>query len=178
MYIKLLNEAVQEKLTGEIEQPIEPNISLSIDAYIPSSFDNDSDKIEIYQEILTAPSVEALLRIKARTRDIFGKLPDEVEKLFVKRNIDLLRMDAKVDRMSDYPKFVELILSKDYINIRGIGNILFEAMMPFLKTIKVSYLKNEFKILVYKNQGWLKALEGILGSLVNILMVNKVKEVV
>ena len=179
MYIKLLNEAVQEKMTGEIEQQVvEPNISLSIDAYIPSSFANDSDKIEIYQEILSAPSTEALLRIKARTRDIFGKLPDEVEKLFQKRNIDLLRTDARVDRMSDNPKSIELVLSKDYINIRGIGNILFEAMIPYLKTIKVSYIKNEFKILVIKNPGWLKVLEGILESLVNILLVNKVKEVV
>ena len=39
---------------------------------IPASFANDSDKIEIYQEILTAPSEEALLRIKARTRDIYN----------------------------------------------------------------------------------------------------------
>ena len=179
MYIKLLNEAVQEKMTGEVEQQVvEPNISLSIDAYIPSSFANDSDKIEIYQEILSAPSTEALLRIKARTRDIFGKLPDEVEKLFQKRNIDLLRIDAKVDRMSDNPKSIELVLSKDYINIRGIGNILFEAMIPYLKTIKVSYIKNEFKILIMKNPGWLKVLEGILESLVNILLVNKTKEVV
>ena len=178
MYIKLLNEAVQEKLTGVVEQPVEPNISLSIDAYIPSTFANDSDKIEIYQEILTAPSVEALLRIKARTRDIFGKLPDEVEKLFQKRNIDLLRREARIDRISDNPKSIELVLSKDYINIRGIGNILFEAMIPYLKTIKVSYIKNEFKILVFKNQGWLKVVEDILESLVNILMVNKVKETV
>ena len=179
MYIKLLNEAVQEKLTGEVnEQVVEPNITLSIDAYIPSSFANDSDKIEIYQEILTAPSVEALLRIKARTRDIFGKLPDEVNKLFQKRNIDLLKQDARVDRMSDNPKSIELVLSKDYINIRGIGNILFEAMIPYLKTIKVSYIKNEFKILIMKNSGWLDTLEKILESLVNILTVNQTKEIV
>ena len=178
MYIKLLNEAVQEKLNGVVEQPIEANVSLSIDAYIPSTFANDSDKIEIYQEILNAPSIEALLRIKARTRDIFGKLPEEVEKLFIKRSIDLLKADAKVDRMSEYPKSIELILSKDYINIRGIGNILFEAMIPYLKTIKVSYVKNEFKILIMKNSGWLIVLEKILESLVNILTVNRTKEIV
>lgn len=178
MYIKLLNEAVQEKMTGEVEKPIEANATLSIDAYIPSSFADDSDKIEIYQEILTAPSSEALLRIKARTRDIFGKLPPEVEKLFQKRNIDLLRVDAKVDRLSENANSIELILSKDYINIRGIGNILFEAMIPYLKIIKVTYAKNEFKILVMKHPGWLEALESILETLVNILLVNKTKEIV
>ncbi len=178
MYIKLLNEAVQEKLTGEIEQPIEANISLSIDAYIPTSFANDSDKIEIYQEILTAPSLEALARIKARTRDIFGKLPDEVNKLFVKRNIDLLKEDAKVAKMIENPNNIELVLAKDYINIRGIGNILFESMIPYLKTIKVSYIKNEFKIFIFKNKGWLDTLEAILMSLTNIIVQHRAVEVV
>ena len=178
MYIKLLNEAVQEKLTGEIEKPIEANTSLSIDAYIPSSFANDSDKIEIYQEILTASSSESLLDIKTRTRDIFGKLPDEVNKLFIKRNIDLLRMDAKVDKISESNNSIELILSKDYINIRGIGNILFEVLIPYLKSIKVSYIKNEFKILVIKNKEWLEVLEGVLKSLVSILTTHKMVEVV
>ena len=178
MYVKLLNEAVQEKMTGEIKEPIEANVSLSIDAYIPSSFAEDADKIEIYQEILTAPSAEALLRIKTRTRDIFGKLPNEVEKLFQKRNIDLLKVDAKVDKMIENQNNIELILSKDYINIRGIGNILFEAMIPYLKDIKVSYVKNEFKILVVKHQGWLTTLESILNSLVNILTTNKMIETI
>lgn len=179
MYIKLLNEAVQEKMGQEVTpQYNEMNVTLQIDAYIPSSFANDSDKIEIYQEILTAPSVEALLRIKARTRDIFGKLPDEVEKLFQKRTIDILKDDAKVSKISDYPQYVEMLLSKDYINIRGIGNILFEAMIPYLKTIKVSYLKNEFKIKVMKNKNWLNDLESILESLTNILATHKMKETI
>ncbi len=178
MYIKLLNEAVQEKMGGEVEQPVESNVSLSIDAYIPTSFANDSDKIEIYQEILTAPSVEDLLNIKKRTRDIFGKLPDEVEMLFKKRTIDLLKREAKVDKISENANNVELILSKDYINIRGIGNILFEAMIPYLKTIKVSYLKNIFKVVVIKNPGWLDTLTAILECLVNILLTHKTKEIV
>ncbi len=179
MYIKLLNEAVQEKMGGAIEDKlIEANSTLSIDAYISSNYAGDTDKIEIYQEILTAPNIEALQRIKVRTRDIFGKLPTEVERLFIKRNIDLLKDEAKVTKISDNPRFVELILSKDYLNIRGIGNILFEAMIPFLNTIKVSYLKNEFKINVMKNKDWLNTLESILNSLVNVIETHKMKEVI
>ena len=178
MYIKLLNEAVQEKMNGEVEQPIEVNTPLALDAYIPSSFANDSDKIEIYQDILTAPSVEDLLNIKTRTRDIFGKLPDEVEMLFKKRTIDVLQRDAKVDKMNDNLNNVELVLSKDYINIRGIGNILFEAMIPFLKTIKISYVRNEFKIVIMKNKGWLDVLISILENLISIITMHKTKEIV
>ena len=98
--------------------------------------------------------------------------------LFKKRTIDLLKREAKVDKISENINNVELILSKDYINIRGIGNILFEAMIPYLKTIKVSYLKNVFKIVVIKNKGWLDTLTAILECLVNILLTHKTKEIV
>ena len=48
MYIKLLNEAVQDKLKGVVseEEHSELNLNLSVEAYIPSSYANDSDKIE------------------------------------------------------------------------------------------------------------------------------------
>ena len=178
MYIKLLNESVKEKLTGVAEDPIEANPTLSIDAYIPKSFANDSDKIELYQEILSAPSVEALARIKVKTRDIFGKLPKEVEHLFTKRNIDLLMEDANVDELHEKKNFVEITLGKDYINIKGIGNILFETLIPFLSKIKISYSNNVFKINLNKGKTWIEDLENILNSLVKIQQTNTMKETI
>lgn len=180
MYIKLLNEAVKEKMEGVIqeEQEIEANTNLSVEAYIPASFASDSDKIELYQEILSAPNVEALSRIKIRTRDVFGKMPKEVNNLFIKRNIDLLKEEADVESLVEKPKTVELTLGNSFINIRGIGNILFESLIPYLQFVKVSYAKNVFKILLNKRVEWLLDLENILKSLSNIKTQNKIKEVV
>ena len=178
MYIKLLNEAIKEKMDGEIpEETIEVNSTLNVDAYIPNSYANEGDKIELYQEILHAPSLEDLYVIKDKTRDIYGRLPDEVEMLFTKRSIDLLTREARVLKLEDKPRFVEITLGDDYINIRGIGNILFESLIPFLAFVKISYANNIFKIQLSKGKKWISDLEGILKSLLEIQKHFTVKEV-
>ncbi|MBO7573678.1 MAG: transcription-repair coupling factor [Bacilli bacterium] len=179
MYIKLLNEAVKEKMEGKTEEEtVEINPTLNVDAYIPNSYAKEGDKIELYQDILHAPSIEDLLVIKEKTRDIYGRLPEEVEALFTKRNIDLLMRESKVLKLEEKPKFVEILLGDDYINIKGIGNILFEALIPFLASVKISYANNVFKILLTKNKKWISDLENILKSLLEIQKHFVIKEIV
>ena len=169
MYIKLLNEAIKEKMEGEIQVEEGPVITtLNVDAYIPNSYAKEGDKIELYQEIMHAPSLEQLYAIKEKTRDIYGRLPDEVDMLFTKRSIDLLVREARVLKLEDKPRYVEINLGDDYINIRGIGNILFESLIPFLSNVKISYANNIFKIQLFKSKKWISELEGILKSLLEI----------
>ena len=178
MYIKLLNEAIKEKMEGEApEETIEINSTLNVDAYIPNSYAKEGDKIELYQEILHAPGLEELYAIKEKTRDIYGRLPDEVDMLFTKRSIDLLTREAHVLKLEDKPRFVEILLGDDYINIRGIGNILFESLIPFLAFVKISYAKNIFKIQLTKGKKWINDLEAILKSLLEIQKHFVAKEV-
>ena len=179
MYIKLLNEAVKEKMEGIVEEEnIEANPSLTLDAYIPESYANDSEKIEMYQEIMAAPSKEVLISLKEKVRDIYGKLPKEVEMLFSKRNIDLLVRESNIQDLQEANNKVEIILGEDFVRIKGIGNILFEALIPYLNFIKVSYGNNKFKIVMNKRKDWIIDLECILECLVNITRKNKVKVIV
>ena len=179
MYVKLLNEAIKEKMDGTVpEETIEINSTLNVDAYIPNSYAKEGDKIELYQEILHAPGLEELHAIKEKTRDIYGRLPEEVELLFTKRSIDLLIREACVQKLEDKPRFVEITLGDDYINIRGIGNILFESLIPFLAFVKISYAKNIFKIQLTKGKKWMSDLEAILKSLLEIRKHFAVKEIV
>ena len=179
MYIKLLNEAIKEKMEGEVEEEkVEYNSTLHVDAYIPNSYAKEGDKIELYQDILHAPSIEDLLVIKEKTRDIYGRLPEEVESLFTKRNIDLLVRDAHVLKLEEKPRIVEIELGDEYINIKGIGNILFEALIPFLAFVKISYANNIFKIQLTKGKKWVSDLENILKSLLEIQKHFTIREIV
>ena len=178
MYIKLLNEAVQDKMNPHEETPIEANPEISLDAYIPKEYASDSDKIGLYQEILMAPSLEDLAILKEKTKDIYGDLPDEVDKLFIKRSIDLLVREGQVENLSEVYQKIEIVLGDAYLKIKGIGNILFEAMIPFLNFIKVSYTNNKFKIFITKRKTWIDDLEKILRTLTNIAKGNKIKEVI
>ena len=177
MYIKLLNEAVQEKVTGkEHEVPqYEINLNLKIDAYIPPEYADDENKIDLYQDILSASSTDSLLDIKNKIKDIYGKLPQEVEMLFLKRNIQLLVVQLETCSLKEYPRTVEISLGDRFINIKGIGNILFEAMIPYLSSIKISYLNHRFKIIVTKKANWIYDIENILKALNGILDTNVIK---
>ena len=176
MYIKLLNEAVKEKMEGVNHKQEEYNktLSLAFDAYIPKEYASDSDKIELYQDILSCSSIDSLNSIKNKTRDIYGKLPDEVEQLFYKRSIDLMVKQCEIKDIKENKTNVELYLGDNFINVKGIGNILFEALIPYLSIIKISYLNHKFKIVMTKQGNWLIDLENILKSLVNIIETNKV----
>lgn len=179
MYMKLLNEAVKEKVEGkEVEEElVEANVTLSVDAYIPSEYANDSDKIELYQEILSASSTESLVMLKRKIKDIYGKLPESVNLLFLKRNIDLLIKETEVESVKEYPNYVEINAGPPYINFKGIGNILFEALIPFLSKVKVSYINHHFSIQLSKKKDWINDLEAILVVLANIKATNKIIEV-
>ena len=131
---------------------------------LPSDFESD------YQEDLAS--------LKDKTKDIYGELPDEVDKLFVKRTIDLLVREGQVENLSEVYQKVEIVLGDAYLKIRGIGNILFEAMIPYLNFIKVSYTNNKFKIYITKRKTWIDDLENILRTLTNIIKGNKIKEVI
>lgn len=176
MYIKLLNEAVKEKINGDDhkEEQYNKTLSLAFDAYIPKEYASDSDKIELYHDILAASSIDSLNDIKSKVRDIYGRLPEEVVQLFYKRAIDLMVKQCEIKDIKENKMNVELYLGDNFINIKGIGNILFEALIPYLSIIKISYLNHRFKIVMNKKGNWLIDLENILKSLMNIISTNEI----
>lgn len=179
MYIRLLNEAIKEKVEGKKQEDINEltfQTTLGGTGFVPKDFANDSEKIELYQSILACEKIKDLNFCYHKVEDIFGKIPSSVDKLFKQRRIYILSKDAKIESLDEKAKFVEIILSKTYIGIHGIGNILFEAMIPYLKNIKVSYSNNVFKIILSKQENWLDDLQNILEALVNVLITNRLIE--
>ena len=72
---------------------------------------------------------------------------------------------------------IDINLGDNFINIKGIGNILFESLIPYLSIIKLSYVNRRFKLVMTKKSNWLNDFENILKSLVNVLKTNRVIEV-
>ena len=177
MYIKLLNEAVRERMNMPIEkEEIDLGSNLTVDGYIPDSYANESDKVEIYQEINSAQTHEQLIVVKQKTIDIFGKLPKEVELLFRKRDLDILSKEARVKSMSESFGKIEIILDNAFNSIRGIGNMLFETIIPFISYTKIVYRNKEFVITMSKRRTWMKDLESLLSSIASIYKLHEVRE--
>ena len=171
---------MQEKVDGkakEVEEFDASKLTIKLDAYIPDEYVNDPEKIELYQEIISASSTDSLLSLKRKVEDIYGRLPESVELVFKKRSIELLIKESNVLKVDDAYRNIEITLGKPYIDIKGIGNILFEALIPYLNKIKVRYAKQEFQIIINKTSDALDDLEGILYKLITIKKTNRTVEI-
>lgn len=177
MYIKLLNEAVKEKMTGVVESnEVETTINFDIDAYIPDEYASEGDKIDLYQTIKAAKSRDELVNIESQMRDIYGKIPPQVKLLLKKQEIDILQEKTKIESMSISDISLNFNLGKEYLDIKGIGNFLFEALIPFIDFIKISYTQKRFNIFMRKRKTWLDDLQSILQCLLEIVETNSKME--
>ena len=82
LYCRLLDEAVRE-LKGEVaDTGIEPDIKISVTAYIPDDYVPDTDlKMEFYQRLADAQRIVDLLSIVEEMQDRFGRMPYQAQSL-------------------------------------------------------------------------------------------------
>ena len=168
LYLKLLDEVIEEKKTGKPHEEPKPVKLFNIDAFIPENYVNKLDKIGLYQEIENAGSEQELKKLKSKIRDIYGRLPNEVLSLIEKRRIDILISHEEFEDVNEYADTIEIVMSKKFSNINGIGQQLFEILAPYLEKIQVSYLKKTLKIRLKKINNWIKDLETIISCIAKL----------
>ena len=176
LYLKLLNEVIEEKKTGKAYEPPKPVKLFKIDAYIPDEYMVKEDKVELYQELENAQNIQELQGIKAKIRDIYGKIPHEVMMLINKRRIDILMNNEEFENVNEYTNDIEIVLSNKFSSISGIGSALFDMLTPYLGKISVTYLNKVLKIRLKKIDNWIKDLETIVECIVALYKKYKKKE--
>ena len=168
LYLKLLNEVIEEKRTGKVYEPPKPVKLFNIDAYIPDEYMQKEDKVELYQEIENAKNLQELSEIKTKIRDIYGRIPKEVQLLINKRRIDILMNNEEFENVNEFSDSIEIVLSDKFSNKSGIGSTLFEALAPYINKISVTYIHKVLKIRLNKQDNWMKDLETIVECIVAI----------
>ena len=168
LYLKLLNEVIEEKKTGKVYEPPKPVKLFNIDAYIPDEYMQKEDKVELYQEIENAKNLQELSQIKAKLRDIYGRIPREVLLLLNKRRVDILINNEEFETVNEYTDTIEIVLSEKFSSISGIGSALFDSLAPYIQKITVTYLHKVLKIRLKKEGNWMKDLETIVECIVTI----------
>ena len=176
LYLKLLNEVIEERKTGKAYEAPKPVKLFKIDAYIPEEYMSKEDKVELYQEIENAKNIKELLGIKSKLRDIYGKIPQEVSMLINKRRIDILMENEEFETVNEYSDFIDIILSNKFTSISGIGSELFEVLSPYISKITVSYIQKVLKIRIKKIDNWIKDLETIVECVNTLYKKRKTNE--
>lgn len=176
LYLKLLNEVIEEKKTGKEHEPPKKVKMFNIDAYIPEGYASKEDKIQLYQQIDECKDFKELGEVKKNIRDIYGRLPEEVKLLFERKRLDLLMDNEEFDDVLEYPDFIEVALSKKFSNINGIGLEMFELLEPYIGKIKMSYHHKELKLRLEKEGDWIRDLSSILDIIHTLYKKRKPKK--
>jgi transcription-repair coupling factor (superfamily II helicase) len=91
MYLKLLDDAVAEKMGESRDEPDEVFLELDYSGFIPDTYITDpTDKMDVYKKIASVVDDADLERVHAEIHDRFGPLPDEVHSLLSLSEIRVL----------------------------------------------------------------------------------------
>ncbi len=179
MYIELLNEAITEKQNPNQSNKLmerKPNKLINIDAYIPSEYASKGEKINLYKEIDGVNDFDGLKDVEDKIKDIYGTIPEEVNRLFIKKTIDLYQQEYWFKDFVEYNDHIDLICSKEFSNIDGIGFTLFKELQKYLLILKVNIQNKELKLSIKKRDYWLKDYQDISSIIYKLAMKYKESE--
>ena len=173
LYLKLLQEAVENKKHGEVPPPPAAKKLFNIDAYIPKEYAIQSDKIQLYQGLEDVKDEKELAVFTQSMRDVYGKLPKEVELLVQKKRLDLLIEEEEFSSLEEFPDRIDIYMSDSFSRINGIGATLFEKLIPWMKLLRVSFVNKRLRISVKKDGEWMDALEKIVKTIHKVYVAAK-----
>ena len=172
MYIKILNETIEEKSHLHKLSVKAKQFNLNINGYIPSSFVNDENKLQIYQDLLKVNTLDELEEEKHNIRDVYGKIPEEVELLLIKRKVEIYLNYDCFESLKEFETNIQLVLSEKFSMIEGIGSSLFTALISLLKYLKISYIDKKINISISKNSDYVFVLLNVFEIVYKLYNIN------
>lgn len=151
MYVNILSEVINEKKgIKKIDKKIK-STNITIGGYIPSNYALDTDKIQIYQEIEDTQTIANIELLRRKLKDIYGKLPKEVEKILLKRKIDILASSTNIESVYE-DNMINIILTKEISLTNGVATILSNKLSVIKDDIFVRVVDKKFIIKIQKNK--------------------------
>lgn len=122
LYVKMLDESIKRLRGQEVEEEIETEIAIKINAYIPSEYiEDEMDKIEIYKKIAAIRDMEDKKNIEEEIEDRFSDIPFSVYALTEVAYIKSLGKKLKIGRIAQHRNMInfyspedKLIVKKDF----------------------------------------------------------------
>ena len=151
MYVNILSEVINEKKgIKKIDKKIK-STNITIGGYIPSNYALDTDKIQIYQEIEDTQTIASIELLRRKLKDIYGKLPKEVEKILLKRKIDILASSSNIESVYE-DNMINIILTKEISLTNGVATILSNKLSVIKDDIFVRVVDKKFVVKIQKNK--------------------------
>ncbi|GAA0609068.1 transcription-repair coupling factor [Virgibacillus siamensis] len=152
MYSQMLKDAIDARKHGkELDdiKPFEPELTLSLDAYIPDAYIQDEkQKIDMYKQFQTITSDGDVEDLRDELIDRFGDYPTEVENLFIVSSLKRYAKEQRVESIHEKNKKLELLVDENRSQQID-GSKLFELANSFGRGFQLGTEGNKLKV-VYK----------------------------
>ncbi len=101
LYVKMLEDAIKRLRGQEVEEDIDTEIAIKVNAYIPSDYiEDEMDKIEIYKKIASIRDIEDKQSVEEEIEDRFSDIPFSVYTLTEAAYIKALGRRLKIGKIS------------------------------------------------------------------------------
>lgn len=155
MYSKMLTDAIEaRKLGKEVEdiEPFEPELTLSLNAYIPETYIEDEEqKIDMYKQIQAVTSSDDIEEIQDELIDRFGDYPEEVGNLLTVSHLKMLAKNERIESIYEKGKKIEMYVTAERSQ-QVDGAKLFELANEFERRILLGTEKDKLKITFTSNK--------------------------
>ncbi len=170
LYSQMLKDAIEQRKGKQgIENTIDVEIDLEVDAYLPDSYISDSkQKIMMYKQFRGVSTLEDIEELQEEMIDRFGDYPQEVGYLLQIANIKVLAMKEQIELIKQTKSEVTFLFSEQASqNIDG--GKLFMLGNKFGRMIGLGmegpHLKVSMKINGLETSKWLTIAENLLKRL-------------
>lgn len=171
LYSQMLNDAVKKKKHEEVAPVSDAELKLSIDAYLPTDYVDDSrQKIEIYKRIRQIENIPQLEEIQADLIDRFGDYPYEVENLLWVGQLKLIADQIQLTSIKQDSRSIQIIFSREGTEALN-GEDLFSALstMSYRADVKIEqeqyYVAFQLPRKGVTDQDWMKQLMTFLQAI-------------
>lgn len=166
MFMKILKEAVDEKMGKEIEETKEiKTVNVKVDGYIPHDYvSSDIEKLELYQRLDQTKTISAIDHLKSEFIDYYGKLPKEVAVLIEKRKLDILASTTIVDKIVEVKDRMEVTFTSKYSSELK-GDQFFELVNRLFTRPQFKQSGGKITISLPKSDQWLERINQMITTL-------------
>jgi len=115
MFLKLMENSMSELKGESVVESLEPEINMTLSAFIPENFIPDIDqRLSVYRRLVKLTDLKELSDFKAELIDRFGALPNEAANLLLKIMLKILSIKAGVKRLDLAGQQLLLYFSTDH----------------------------------------------------------------
>lgn len=167
MYMKILQDAIDEKQGKKVESKEVPTQNINVEGYIPENYvESDMEKLNLYQQIYNAHSLEEMDILEKELKDLYGSLPKEVNNIVLKREYEILCTQDFIEQAKEDKGLISITFTADY-SLHVDGNDLFILCNRLFTKPKLKYENSQITIQIEPRGDWLPHAIELLNELKN-----------